>query len=83
MSYSLKNLPDLHERPKPPALSRWMTALAVMMAVSFLLIHFFGRGVENGIFWLLALGAPAALWLTAGIARLMVWLLLNIAANGL
>ena len=82
MSYSLKNLPDLHERPKPPALSRWMTALAVMMAVSFLLMHFFGRGVENGIFWLLPLGAPAALWLTAGIARLMVWLLLNIAANG-
>ncbi|MFK8260619.1 hypothetical protein ACFL9S_22880 [Erwinia sp. AnSW2-5] len=82
MSYSLKNLPDLYPRPDPPQVSRWITALAIMMAVSFLLMHFFGGDVESKTFWWLALGAPVALWLTAGVMRLSVWLLQNIAANG-
>lgn len=82
MSYSLKNLPDLHERPEPPKISRWISALAIMMAISFLLMHFFGGDVENKPFWWLALGAPAALWLASGVMRLLVWLLQNITANG-
>ncbi|QUG76095.1 hypothetical protein GKQ23_14270 [Erwinia sp. E602] len=82
MPYSLKNPPDLYNRPKPPKLSRWMTALAIIAAVSFLLMHFFGGDIEDKPFWWLALGAPAALWLTTGVARLIICLLQNIMANG-
>lgn len=82
MSCSLKNLPDLHPRPGPPKLSRWIKALIALLATSFLLMRFTGGGIKDKTFWWLTLGIPAALWLAAGIARLIIWLLKNIKANG-
>jgi hypothetical protein len=82
MAYSLKNLPPVHPRPSPPKASRWLVALALMLAVSVILMRVFGRYVEGNHFWYIALGAPAIIWGIAAGGRLLVWMLRDIAANG-
>lgn len=82
MHHSLKNLPDKYLRPSPPKPLRWIIALTITLVTTFLLMRFAGRGAGAELFWWLAVGVPAAVWFTAGAARLMIWLIKDVKANG-
>lgn len=80
--YSLKNLPECYIRPVSPKPSRWLIALAIMLAVSFIFMRLFGRYIDNQYFWIITLGIPFALWIVAIGGRLTIWMLKDIKANG-
>lgn len=80
--YSLKNLPECYIRPVSPKISRWFIALAIMLAVSIILMRIFGLYVDNHYFWLIALCVPITLWVIVAACRLSIWMLKDMKANG-
>lgn len=81
MSFSLKNLPELHPRSSLPKISWWLTALVVMSIVNVILMGIFERYVDNLHFWLFAIGVPAIAWIVSFCLRMLVWSLQDIKAN--
>ena len=82
MPYSLKHQPECYPRPESIKTNRWFIALAVMIAVSVIIMRIFGRYVDTQHFWLFAVGVPVAIWATAFAFRLGVWMLRDMKANG-
>lgn len=81
MLYTLKHLPERYPRPKPLKFFRWFIALLIMLSVSVILMHTFGRYVENLYFWQITLGLSVILWAFLFVSCLLFWALQDSKAN--
>ncbi|MCK1970532.1 hypothetical protein ACP26F_16455 [Franconibacter pulveris 1160] len=82
MLYSLKHLPECYLRPVPPKASRWFAVLVAMLVISVILMRVFGRYIDNGHFWMLAIGTPFVVWIVSFTIRMWIWSLQDSKANG-
>lgn len=56
--------------------------LVIMLGIGIILMRIFGQYIDNTYFWFATLGVPVLLWSAVASVRLLVWMLLNIRANG-
>jgi hypothetical protein len=82
MPYSLKHPPECYSRQVPPKISRWLAVLVAMLVISVILMRIFGRYIDNGHFWMLAIGTPFVVWIVSFTIRMWAWSLQDSKANG-
>ncbi|WP_312983584.1 hypothetical protein [Atlantibacter sp.] len=81
MPVKIKNIPGPALRPAPPKLSRWLAALAYMVACGILLIRFLDKYIENDNFWWFAIGIPMGGWGIFFVLRMSLFGLRHMRAN--